>query len=68
MAQTVVFGCDWCGEIVPTRPTGAGEFAAKITAEKLPLIAARQPDVYRICGDCEKAFKALTKGKFRRVG
>lgn len=69
MAQTVVYGCDWCDQIVKKDGAGEPQFAAKITAEQLityPPMAGGNPRTYDICGDCLKVFKAVTEGRFRR--
>lgn len=66
MAETTVYGCDWCDTIIEKNRDGRPHFAMRVTAEPLPRIATSTPDVYRICSDCTKAFKALTQGKYRR--
>lgn len=68
MAQTLVFGCDWCDAIIEKKEDGTPKFAAKISAEKVwpfpPM--GEKPKTYDICGECLKAFQALTEGRFRR--
>ena len=65
MAETVVFGCDWCDAIVPKNQDGSPRWAATITS----VITIYEPPpahVYNICADCVKAFRAVRMGKFRR--
>lgn len=67
MAQTIVYGCDWCGEIVPKAPDGTPKFAVAVTSQK--YFAASnldQPKTDKICGDCAKVLDAVRHGRFRR--
>lgn len=70
MAQTTVYGCDWCKEIVGKDKEDKPRFAAKIVATQLwpfpPM--GEGPKKYDICDTCKTAFDALTQGKFRRAG
>ena len=68
MSETIVYGCDWCKEIVPKRRDDELGFAMKVTAEqKWPYPPmGEKPRVYDICGTCRDAFRALTEGKFKR--
>lgn len=64
MAETTVFGCDWCGAIVPTsKIDGKPMFGAHVTAKVGPSV---KPDEYDICRGCLQAFRAVSQGKFRR--
>lgn len=64
MAVTEVYGCDWCGNIVPKRQhDGKPLFAAHITAKAGMELG---PTDYDICAACLNAFQAITKGKYRR--
>lgn len=63
MAETTVFGCDWCGAIVPTsKIDGKPRFAAHLTVKT----SEPKPAEDDICKDCYAAFKAIKAGKFRR--
>lgn len=68
MSQTMVYGCDWCGEIIPKDQEEKPKFATTITAEtKWPYPPmGEKPKVYDICQTCHKAFKALVEGKYKR--
>ena len=64
MTETVVYGCDWCQEIVPLRTYGERkpDFRAKVTFKPTGLPEQQ----FDICGSCAKAFQAVSQGKFKR--
>ena len=66
MAQTTVYGCDWCNEIVPTKTDGSPRFAGVITVKPLNAVGGTPAKSYEICADCFKVQKAVSEGKFRR--
>lgn len=64
MAETTVFGCDWCKEIVQKRQSDDKPmFAATVSVTAGMSLTA---GVYDICASCLKVFKAVTEGKFKR--
>lgn len=65
MAETTVYGCDWCGGIVPKKGDGTARFAAHITNKEIGVYDDATEDY--ICATCLKAFKAVRAGKYRRA-
>ncbi|OCB09264.1 hypothetical protein A5717_26170 [Mycolicibacterium porcinum] len=66
MAQTIVYGCDWCKEIVPKAPDGTPQFARTVTSQKYFATPLDQPKKDKICGECAKVLDAVRNGRFRR--
>ena len=68
MSQTIVYGCDWCDEIIPKGTDEKPKFAAKVMVEDVwpypPM--GTEPKRYEICQTCRKALKALVEGKYKR--
>lgn len=65
MAETTVYGCDWCGDIVPKKSDGSARFAAHVSGQELDVGAPATDDY--ICASCLKAFKAVRAGRYRRA-
>lgn len=65
MAETVVYGCDWCDAIVKKDHGGTPEFAARVTVRYLG-VGRVIPKEFDICGRCLSAFAAVSKGQYRR--
>lgn len=71
MAETIVYGCDWCKDIVPKGILGDADkpkFAARIVIEQLwphPALGAKQVEE-RICTSCRGALEALRQGRYKR--
>jgi hypothetical protein len=64
MAATTVWGCDWCGDIVPKRQSDdQPQFAAHVTIKAGMAITQTDHD---ICAQCLRAFNAIKEGKYRR--
>jgi hypothetical protein len=71
VAETIVYGCDWCGDIIPKGTTGNPDtprFTARIVIEQLwpyPPVGAK-PVEERICAICRGALEALRQGRYKR--
>jgi hypothetical protein len=66
MASTVVYGCDWCSEIVPKKQVSEEpRYAAMIATHYRDrgMVTAVEEE---ICGNCLQALEALRKGRYRR--
>lgn len=66
MAETVVYGCDWCKEIVEKDRDGKPRFAATVSVETTLFGPPAARNEYKICATCRKALAALTEGRYRR--
>lgn len=64
MSSTVVYGCDWCKEIVAKGRDDKPRYAAKVTVEDRD--APTPPTSEDICSSCRQALEALRHGRFRR--
>jgi hypothetical protein len=71
VAETIVYGCDWCGDIVPKSTTvnaGTPKYAARVVIEQLwphPALGVK-PVEEHICTACRGALEALRQGRYRR--
>lgn len=65
MSETVVYGCDWCREIVPKDGQGRPRYAAHVTG-RVTTVTAASASEDDICADCWRAFQALRQGRYRR--
>lgn len=63
MSETLVYGCDWCREIVPKR-TYADEVDWGAEVKFKPTGGLTQ--TFDVCRDCAQVFRAVSEGKFKR--
>lgn len=63
MAETVVYGCDWCKEIVPKRSySEVIDWGARVTWKP-----TGEPErSFDVCRSCARVFRAVSEGKFKR--
>lgn len=66
MAETTIFGCDWCGALVPKKADGTANFTAKVTYKPLKSGIPLEVTDF-ICADCNAAYQAVSKGRYRRA-
>lgn len=67
MSETLVYGCDWCDDIVEKNDKGEPMFFAVVTRKTLrPAGGIAKPEEWKICGTCNNAFSALTQGRYKR--
>lgn len=66
MAETTVFACDWCGATVPKKGDGTANFHAKVTYKVLNASLPVEKTDF-ICADCNTAYRAVSKGRYRRA-
>lgn len=67
MAETMVYGCDWCKEIIPKDNNGKPKYAA--TVDVTDHYSHSMPDrkvTEQICATCRQALRALQAGRYRR--